>query len=172
MLPVHLKQKHQILVMVVGDGIPVFVYRAPEYDMGYLISVRVYLPAPVDKRMPALGGHDGIEHHGEIAAGRIFHAGRNVHAADSHAVMLVLHRARSDGYVREKIVQITPVLRIEHLIRGSQSRLFNGRGVKLSSWLRCRPEDPVSFRDPAGEPAPCIPFPWYAAYSYRSGESG
>ena len=118
--PVHFAEADQVFVVIVLGAVAVFADRAPQNDMRKGISCGLHLIAAVDKMVRVLGGVDGIEHHGKIAAGGIFHAGGHVKAADGQTVMLILHRAGADGHIGEKIFHISPVFRVEHLVRAGQ----------------------------------------------------
>ena len=97
--------------------------------MGKIVSARRYIHAAVNKSMGTLGSHNGIEHHGEISTGRIFHSHRYIHTTCCQAVLLILYRTGSDRLVGKDIVKVTPVLRIEHFVRCCQSTLFDSTGM-------------------------------------------
>ena len=81
------------------------------------IAGRIDFPSSVNEVMRMLRCVNGVKHDREIAAGRILHAAGNVKAADSQTVLLVFDRTRADRYIGDQVIQIIPVLRIEHLIR-------------------------------------------------------
>ena len=123
------EKRIQILIMVVGNITAVLVGGATEYGMRKLIACGVDLPAPVDEGMGMLRRIYGIEHHGEIAAGRVFHTCGDVKAADGKAVLLILHGARADSHIRENIGKITPVFRIKHFICSGKAGFIDGANV-------------------------------------------
>ena len=82
--------------------------------------------------MACLGSDNRIQHNRIVAAGRVLHSGRNIHAADRQSVLLILHGTGSDGYVGEDVLHIGPILRIEHLICRSQTTFRNRTKMHLS----------------------------------------
>ena len=58
----------------------------------------------------------GVEHNRKVAAGRVFHTGCDIKTTDRQTVLLILDRTCTDGNVGEKIFDIPPVFRVEHLI--------------------------------------------------------
>ena len=128
---VQLQEQVQVLVVVIGHVVAVLVHRAPEHGVGQLVSRGGDFPAPVSEGMGVLGRIDGIEHHGHVAAGGIFHAGGHIEAAGGQAVLLVLHRAGADGHIGQDVGDIAPVLRIEHFVRGGEPRLLYGANMHL-----------------------------------------
>ena len=53
-----------------------FVDIAAQNRVGQGIAVGMDFPSAENKGVLLLGGVDGIKHHGKVAAGRVFHAGR------------------------------------------------------------------------------------------------
>ena len=97
--PVHFQKQLKILIVIVGNGISVFVYRTSQDGMSQGIAGGFYFPAPVDEIVAVLCCHNRIKHHRIVSAGGVFHSGRYVHAADCEAVLLVLYGAGADSYV-------------------------------------------------------------------------
>ena len=118
--------------MVVWDTGTVFINTASENYVGKLISIGSNITAPINKGMGMLCRYDRIEHNRKITAGRVFHSHRNVHSACSQPVLLILHRSCANGFIRQQIIQITPIFRIEHFIRRSQSAFRNGANMHFS----------------------------------------
>ncbi len=108
------------------------MFVAPRSTTGEIVSVGVDFPAAVDEVGLLLRCFDGIEHDGEIAAGRVLHTGRYGHAADGHAVMLVLNGTCANRDVGKQIVDIAIVFRIKHLIGAGQAGLLDGVCMELS----------------------------------------
>ena len=119
------KQKLQIFVMIVGNGVSVFVDSTSKNGVSQRVSGSLHFPVPVNKVLFYLCSYHGVQHNGEISTGRILHAGRDIHTADYQTVLLILNRAGSNGHIGENIVQISPVFRIKHLIGSRKSgRLY------------------------------------------------
>ena len=109
--------------MVVGDALPVLVHRAAQDGVCQWVARTLHLPAAEDEVVGQLGRHNGVEHHGQVAAGGVLHANRHVAAAGHQAVELVFHGAGAHGHVGHQIRKIAHVFRVEHLIRGGEARL-------------------------------------------------
>ena len=80
------------------------------------IPLRRRLPPPVDKGVAALRRVNGIHHDADVSAGGVLHAGRHFDAAGREPVLLVLDGPCADRHVRQKVVQVLMVLRVEHLV--------------------------------------------------------
>ena len=122
----------QIFIVIVGQTLAMFVYRAAQHCMCQWIAACGDFISSVDKRVRMLRRIDRVEHDGERTAGRIFHAGRHIEAAYSHTVLLIFYGARPDGYVGEDIFYITPVVGVEHLVSGGHLRLFDGMNMHFA----------------------------------------
>ena len=85
--------------MVVGDIVAMFVDSTPQDGVCQLVAGRGDLPSSVYKGVWMLCGVYGVQHDRQISAGRIFHAGRNIKAADGQAVLLIFYRTGTDGYI-------------------------------------------------------------------------
>ena len=112
--------------MIVGQASAVFVDGTAKYCVCQRIAIGCHFHAPVDKGMGVLCCIDGIEHHGECAAGGIFHTGRHIETADCHTMVLIFHGAGTDCHIGENIFHIPPVFGIEHFIRGGQAGFLDG----------------------------------------------
>ena len=115
-LLIFLPEKTKILVMIVRDCLPMFIYGTAENCMSQFITCCFYFPASVDKTMSALSCYNGIEHDCKIAAGWIFHTCRNFHAADGKTMLLVFHRTCTYCHIRKQVRKVTVIFRIKHLI--------------------------------------------------------
>ena len=103
---------------------------------------------------------DGIEHHGQVPAGGIFHASRHVKAADGQTVLLILHGTGADGHIGENIGDIPPVFRVEHFVRGGEPGFLDGpdvhfphgdeSGQKVGLFFRIRLVDDTLVAFPGG----------------------
>ena len=71
-LLIFLPEKTKILVMIVRDCLPMFIYGTAENCMSQFITCCFYFPASVDKTMSTLSCYNGIEHNCKIAAGWYF----------------------------------------------------------------------------------------------------
>ena len=76
--------------------------------------------------MGVLGRVDGVQHNGKIAAGGIFHSGRNIKAADGQPMLLIFDRTCADGHVGKNVRDITPIFGIQHFIRRRQTGFVDG----------------------------------------------
>ena len=75
---------------------------------------------------------NGVQHNGQVAAGRIFHTCGNVKAADHNAVLLVFNGSGADGHIGENVRYIAPVFRIKHFICGGEIGFLNGMDQHFS----------------------------------------
>ena len=80
-LRVQVREFPQILVVIVGFSLPVFVHRAAENSVRERSSLRVDFPPRVHARMRMLCGADGVHHNCQIAACGVFHTHGDIHAA-------------------------------------------------------------------------------------------
>ena len=124
-----LQQPHQILIVIVGHTGAVLVHTAPEDDVGQIVAVGGYVTAPINEGVGPLGGGDGVEHHGKVAAGGVFHAHGNIHAAGREPVLLIFHRAGANGLIGQDVVQIAAVFGVQHFVGGGEPRFRNGPQV-------------------------------------------
>ena len=132
LLAVQLVDPDQILIVVVRHADTVVVHGAAENHVGEVISIGRDIPPSVNEVVSALGGDDGIEHDGQVAGGRVLHAGRDVHAGDGHPVLLVLDGARADRDIAEQVVEVAEVFGVKHLIGCREAGLLDGAHVKLA----------------------------------------
>ena len=84
--------------------------------MGVRVALALDLPVAVDEDVRALGGTDGIHHHGKVAAGGILHANGHVEAAGGEPMLLVLDAAGADCDIRYQVCEEMVVLGIKHLV--------------------------------------------------------
>ena len=105
-LCIELVEQLQILVMVVGQALVMFIDSAAQNAVSQRISLCLYLPASVDKLVAVLGSVNCVEHNGESAAGGVFHAHGHVNAAGYKAVLLILYRAGAYGDVGHNVGKI------------------------------------------------------------------
>ena len=99
--------------------------------MGVGVSFASNLPSAVAERVGLTGGVNGVQHDGNAAACRIFHPNGNVQAAGRQTVLLVLHGTGAHGHVRQQVVQIAMVFRVEHLVRAAESVIQKRAEVEL-----------------------------------------
>ena len=125
-------QTLQFLKMIVGQGIAALVHITPQNGMGQGIASGFHFPVPVDKGVAPLGRRDGIEHHGKMAAGGIFHAHGNGQAAGGEPMLLILHAPGAHGYIGQQIGNIPVIVRIEHFVRSGQSGFGQHMGVQTA----------------------------------------
>jgi hypothetical protein len=52
--------------------------------------------------MPMLGGKNAVQHDTQIAAGRIFHAGRHIDAADRQPMLLIFNGTGADSHIESR----------------------------------------------------------------------
>ena len=123
-LGVHVAEEPEIFIVIIGLALTMLVDGSAQNRMGVGIAVRMHFPAPENEGVPVLSCHDGIQHNRKIAAGGVFHADADFHAAGSKAVLLVFHRAGAHGHVREKVRQISVVFRVEHFVSSRESVSF------------------------------------------------
>ena len=97
------------------------VYRASQNGVSQRIPGTMDLAGTENEVVGQLGGHNGVEHYRQIAAGRVFHSNRDVASAGYQAVELILHGPCSYGDIRHNIGKIVQIFRIEHLICGGKS---------------------------------------------------
>ena len=109
---IHIPQTDQILVMVVGDIGTVLVGSTAQYGVCQIIAVGIHLPSGIDEGVGVLCRIYGVQHYGEISAGRILHTGSYIEAADGQTMLLILYGTGTDGHIGEDIGYITPVLRV------------------------------------------------------------
>ena len=111
-------QTAKILIMIIWDSLPVFIYAASQDRVGEFVSRSFHVKSPVNKVVRMLGCGHGVQHNGKIAAGGVLHPYRDIHTAGGKPVLLVLYGTRADGFIGEHVVQITPVFRVKHFIGG------------------------------------------------------
>ena len=116
--------------MIVGNAGSVLVHAAPQDGVGHGIAAGRHRLAAVDEAVAMLGGGNGIEHDGQVAAGGVLHAHRDVHTAGHQPVLLILHGPGAHRFVGQQIVQITAILRIEHLVRRGEAGFLHGPNVQ------------------------------------------
>ena len=107
---------HQIFIMIVRDGLTVFVDTTTENRMCKFVSAGFYITATVDEVMWVLCGNYRIKHNGQVTTCRILHADRNVHAACGQTVLLVFDGTCTDCFIGKHIIQIASVFRVKHFI--------------------------------------------------------
>ena len=100
--------------------------------MGKGIAGGIHLPAPVDEGVGVLGGHDGIEHDGNIPAGGIFHAHRDVNAAGGQSVFLVFDTPRTHRHVGQQVGKIAVIVGVEHFVGGGKAGVGQHIGVQAA----------------------------------------
>ena len=100
--------------------------------MGKGIAGGIHLPAPVDEGVGVLGGHDGIEHDGNVPAGGVFHAYGNVNAAGGQTVLLIFDTPRAHRHVREQVGKIAVIVRVEHFVGGGKAGACQHIGVQAA----------------------------------------
>ena len=88
---VHLTQLAQILIMVIGEGLAVLVHPPAQHAMNQRIALAFHFPAAVAEHVTCLRRPHGIQHHGQVAAGGVFHAYGQVQPAGGQPVLLVFH---------------------------------------------------------------------------------
>ena len=122
-IPFHVKlmKQHQILVVVVGQALAMFADSTPQDGVCPGIAFCFYLPVPHNKLVAVLGSMNGIEHNGQIAAGRIFHAYRNMTAAGNKTVLLVFHGAGPYSNIGHNVIQVADIVRIQHFISSGKT---------------------------------------------------
>ena len=82
--------------------------------------------------MGMLCGSDGIQHNRKITTGRILHTNRNIHAAGSETMLLILYGTCTYSFVGENIIQLAAIFRIKHLICGRESCFLHNSHVHLA----------------------------------------
>ena len=95
-----------------------------------LVARSLHLPPPVEEGMLPLGGLDGVEHHGQIAAGGVFHAHGHVDARGRQPVLLIFHTPGAHRHIGQKVAQIPVIRRIQHLVGGGKPRFRQHPGVE------------------------------------------
>ena len=95
--------------------------RTSHNRMGIRISRSLYFPFPKNKIMAVFCGINRVQHHSEIAGGRILHSHGHIHAGRYKPMLLVFYRSCTDSHVGEDIIQISMIIRIQHLIRCRKS---------------------------------------------------
>lgn len=123
-LAVQVAQLAQVLIVIVGQRPAILVHRAAQDGVGQRVALAVYLPLGEQEGVGVLGRQYGVHHHRQVAAGGVLHAHRHVQPAGDEPVLLILHRARADGYIGEDVGQIVIVLRIQQLIRAGKAGLL------------------------------------------------
>ena len=121
----------QVLIVIVGHAAPVPVRIAPKDRVRHGIARRLDLPPSVKEFLWALGRLYGIHHDLDIAARRILHPCGNPDAARHDPVQLVLHGARADRDIGQKVREIPVVFRIEHLLGAGKAGLADDSCVHL-----------------------------------------
>ena len=81
----------QILIVVVGTAVALFVDIAPHDGVGIGVAVGLHFPAAIEEGVVAHGGVDGVHHDAQIAAGGIFHAHGDIDTAGHQTMLLVFH---------------------------------------------------------------------------------
>ena len=118
--------------MVVRDSCAVFINAAAQNSVGERVAGSGDVAPAIDEVVRALGGFDGVHHDGKIAGGGVFHAGGDIHGTCSQTVLLVFDRARADGFVGQKVIQIAAVFRVQHFVCACEAGLFNGAHVHFA----------------------------------------
>ena len=129
---VHLAKQDDILVVVVGVGLPGFVHVAAQDGVRVRVAGGMHFPSAVEEGVRVLRRRDGIQHHGEVAARGVLHAHGHANSAGDQAVLLVFHRAGAHSHVAENVVQVTVVFRVEHLVRAGEARFADGADVQFA----------------------------------------
>ena len=120
---VHLTQLAQVLIMVIGEGLAILIDPAAQYAVHQRIALAFHLPAAVAEDVAHLRRANGVQHDGQVAAGGVFHADRQIQTAGSQPVLLIFHRTRPDRYIGKHICQIAMIFRVQHFIRAGKARL-------------------------------------------------
>ena len=129
---IHFQKQLQIFIVIIGNGVAMFVHRSSQDRMGQGIALCLYFPASGDEVMSSLGSYYRVQHNRKVSAGRIFHTCRNVQAADHQTVFLVFYRTGSDGYIGKQVGEIVPVVRIEHFVSRSQTGFGYGTHMHMA----------------------------------------
>ena len=116
LLAVQVVESDQIFIMIVRNCLSILVDTSTEDGVGQVVTGCLNITSTINEMMRMLCSSDGIKHNGEVAAGRVLHADRDIHSAGGKAVLLVLNRACADSLVREDIVEVTSVFRVKHFI--------------------------------------------------------
>ena len=116
LLAVQVVESDQIFIMIVRNCLSILVDTSTEDGVGQVVTGCLNITSTINEMMRMLCSSDGIKHNGEVAAGRILHADRDIHSAGGKAVLLVFNRACADSLVREDIVEVTSVFRVKHFI--------------------------------------------------------
>ena len=123
LLHIEIIQQLQILIVVVRHDLAMLRLGATQDRMGIWISVRLHLPLTEDEIMGMLSRIDRVQHDAEVTGGRILHTGRYIDAGRHEAVLLVLHRTCADSHIAHDITEVAQIIRIQHLIRGTEAGL-------------------------------------------------
>ena len=96
------------------------------------ISVCCHIISSVNEIVPCLCCHNRVQHHRKVTARRVFHTDRNIHSTRCQSVLLVFHGAGANCFIRENIVQVASVFRIEHLIGTCKTIVLNNTEMHLA----------------------------------------
>ena len=129
---VNIVQMLQLFEVVIGPGLAVVVDITTQDGMGQLVAGGVDLPAAVNEGVVVLGGHDGVEHHGQVAAGGVLHAHGDGNAAGGQAVLLILHAPGADSHIGQQVGEVAVIVGIQHLIGGGQAGVLQHVGVEAA----------------------------------------
>ena len=115
-LLIHLEKSNKVFIVIVRNACSVLVHTAAQDRMCIWISVCCHIISSVNEIVPCLCCHNRVQHHRKVTARRVFHTDRNIHSTRCQSVLLVFHGAGANCFIRENIVQVASVFRIEHLI--------------------------------------------------------
>ena len=129
---VNVVQMLQLFEVVIGPGLAVVVDITTQDGVGQLVAGGVDLPAAVNEGVVVLGGHDGVEHDGQVAAGGVLHAHGDGNAAGGQAVLLILHASRAHGHIGQQVGEVAVIVGIQHLVGGGQAGVLQHVGVEAA----------------------------------------
>ena len=87
-----------------------------------------------------------IEHYRKISTRRILHSCRKIKSARRHTMLLIFDRPCTYRNIRKYICDISPVIRIEHLICSSKSGYFHYMNLHMSHCDKTRLKIRLAFR--------------------------
>ena len=93
------QQSLQVFIMVVGHVVAKFVNITTQNGVSQRIAFRAHFPAVEQEALFMLGRFNRIHHDADVAAGGVFHAYGNAHAAGDHPVQLVFHGTGADSCI-------------------------------------------------------------------------
>ena len=130
-LAICLCQILQVFIVIVRNRTSTLTQRTTQDAMCQWISIGLCLITREKECMLCLCSHTGIEHNRDISACRILHTNRDINTTRCQTVCLILHTSCSNCHIRKNVLQIWPVIGIEHLICCSKSCLADCLDVHL-----------------------------------------